>query len=161
MVGKAQIEHLVKTVITRVEEIRRIGACASPFILGGLLALNVGYHTLMRNYVQFPFHLHGISREPIGWSIILTCVQPAIVEELFLRYLTLGTLARVMSVKEAIFVSALMFGMAHSWVPLAIPMLTALGVGLGIIRVWSGSMVLPIMLHAVHNAAVIYLEIIK
>jgi len=140
---------------------RRIGACVSPFILAVCLAMNFGYHGLMRNYVQYPFQLRGDSHWPIGWSIVLVCIQPGIVEELFFRYLTLGTLARVMSVREAVCVSALMFGMAHSGVPMSIPILTIVGVGLGIVRVWSGSMLLPILLHSLHNAVVLYLETAK
>jgi len=73
----------------------------------------------------------------------------------------LGTLTRVMGVGGAIIVSSIMFGMAHSAVLLSIPILTVVGVGLGVIRVWSGSILLPMLLHALHNAVVLYLETVK
>jgi hypothetical protein len=123
--------------------------------------LNFGYHHLLENYVQYPLWAHKDLHFPIGWTIVLVCFQPGIIEELFFRYLALGTLTRVMGVGSAICVSSLMFGMAHSGVLLSIPILTVVGVCLGIVRVWSGSIVLPILLHAAHNAAVVYLEWVK
>jgi membrane protease YdiL (CAAX protease family) len=140
---------------------RNIGAAAAPFVLVIALGLNFGYHELLRNYVQYPFWVRNDLHFPIAWAIVLICIQPAIIEELFCRYLALGTLARVMGTAAAVGVSSLMFGMAHSGVLLSIPILTVVGVGLGLVRVWSGSILLPILLHALHNAAVLYMEWVK
>src|SRR5205814_1772114 len=95
---------------------------------------------------------------PIGWAIATICIQPAIVEELFFRYIALGTLTRVMGIAGALCVSSVMFGMAHSSVLLSIPILTVVGAGLGLVRVLSGSILLPMLLHGLHNAVVLYLE---
>ncbi len=63
-----------------------------------------------------------------------------------------------MGLTAAVCVTSVMFGMAHSAVLLSIPILTVVGLGLGIVRVWSGSIILPMLLHALHNAAIIYFE---
>jgi uncharacterized protein len=140
---------------------RNAGALAAPFILAIALGLNFGYHALLQDYVQFPVWVRDRSHMPIGWAIVLVCVQPGIIEELFFRYLALGTLMRVMGVGAALCVSSLMFGMAHSGVLLSIPILTVVGFCLGVVRVWSGSLILPMLLHALHNAVVLYLEVKK
>jgi uncharacterized protein len=140
---------------------RRIGWLMAPIIFAVVLGLNFGYHALIQNYVQFPNWEESDSHIPIGWAIITICMQPGIIEELFFRYIALGTLRRVMGVIAAIAVSSVMFGMAHSSVALSIPILTVVGAGLGLIRVWSGSMLLPMLLHALHNTIVLYFETVK
>jgi membrane protease YdiL (CAAX protease family) len=133
-------------------------ALALP-LLAGLLGLNYLYHLALHSYI-------GIQDQAIlpGWrrdmllAIVLICVQPAIVEELFFRRVTLGTLRQAMNAHAAVWISALMFGLAHIGAPLSIPMLTLLGVGLGYVRVASGSLVLPMLLHFGHNLAVVFLS---
>ncbi len=137
---------------------RRIGWLTGPLVLAVVLGLNFAYHAALESYLQFPEWMRSKIGFPIGWSIVLICVQPAIVEELFFRFIALGTLTRVMGIAGAIFVSSVMFGMAHSGVLLSIPILTVVGAGLGFVRVLSGSIVLPMLLHAVHNAVVLYIE---
>jgi membrane protease YdiL (CAAX protease family) len=92
------------------------------------------------------------------WLVLAICVQPAIFEELFFRYLTLGHLRSVTGVHGAVWVSSLIFGLAHLGVPLSIPMLVVVGVVLGYARVWSGSLLLPMLMHAAHNLVIVYLE---
>jgi uncharacterized protein len=137
---------------------RPVGWLAGAGILVAVLALNFAYHAALRNFVQYPHWAQDHMAMPIGWGILLVCIQPAVVEELFFRFIALGTLAQVMNVAAAIAVSSVMFGMAHSAVFLSIPILTVVGVGLGFARVLSGSMVLPMVMHALHNAVVLYLE---
>jgi uncharacterized protein len=125
-------------------------------ILAVVLTLNFAYHWLLRKYLRLPDHL----LEPeFGDSHILvifavTCVQPAFIEELFFRYLALGSLRAVAGIAGAIWMSSIMFGMAHIGMPLSIPILIIVGVGLGYARVLSGSMVLPMLMHFVHNTVV-------
>jgi membrane protease YdiL (CAAX protease family) len=135
-----------------------MGWVAGPVVLALLLGLNVGYHRLIRNYVQFPSWAVEHSESFSPWIILIFCLQPGIIEELFFRYLAQGTLSRMMGVHGAVWVAAIMFGMAHTFVPLSIPILTVVGAGLGYVRVWSGSIVLPMLLHALHNAVVLWLE---
>jgi membrane protease YdiL (CAAX protease family) len=121
-----------------------------------LLALNFAYHHVVNNFIRFPFELEDcFERRLLIWVVIAICVQPAIVEELFFRYLALGAFREIMGIHGAVWISAIMFGLAHIFVPLSVPMLTLVGVGLGYARVWSGGMALPMILHALHNAAVL------
>jgi hypothetical protein len=139
-------------------QMKRIGWLTGPLVLAVLLGLNFLYHHLLQGYVQFPQIEHEHLQLPIAFTFLCVCVQPGIIEELFFRFIALGTLSRIMGIAGALCVSSLMFGMAHSGVVLSIPILTVVGFGLGMVRVFSGSIVLPMLLHALHNAVVIYLE---
>ena len=118
-------------------------------LLVGLLLLNIAYHHFLRQIapvVQFPRHPFGKGDIIWLWGLAI-CVQPAIVEELFFRYLSLGVLRSVTGVHTAVWVSATMFAMAHIYVPLSLPVLFCLGVALGYARVTSGGMILPMFMH--------------
>jgi membrane protease YdiL (CAAX protease family) len=132
-------------------------------ILAGLLWLNNGYHELLSNYLHLDWLTAQIELEPpspaaIAIAILTICVEPGIVEEWFFRYLTLGHLRPGIGVHGAVVLSSVMFGLAHIHAPLSVPMLTLVGLGLGYVRVWSGSLILPMFLHALHNGAVLWLE---
>ena len=103
--------------------------------------------------LSVPFRPRGAVRP----TTAMPRTDEAIVEELFFRYLALGTLRRVLGMHGAVWVSAVMFGMAHIFVLPSIPLLTLVGVVLGYMRVWSGGMTLPISLHFLHNLAIIAL----
>jgi membrane protease YdiL (CAAX protease family) len=126
-------------------------------VLLALLAFNCGYHWLLREVGHFdliePQWLAGPG--PAAAWFVAICVQPAIVEELFFRYLAIGVLRGVTGVHAAVIISAVMFGMAHLGVPLSIPVLIVLGVGLGYARIASGGLALPMAMHFAHNAAVL------
>jgi uncharacterized protein len=134
---------------------RLIAWLAAGPILAATLGLNIGYHLALRHLLPTLPSREG--HDFSAWNLLLVCVQPAIVEELFFRYLALGTLRRVLGTHGAVWVSAVMFGMAHIFVLPSIPLLTLLGVVLGYMRVWSGGMTLPITLHFLHNLAVLAL----
>jgi len=128
--------------------------------IGLVLAVNLTYHTALRGYL-------GVSRavDPILAATGVTplvlftyCLEPALVEELFFRYLALDTLRGVMNVHAAVVVSSVMFGLAHIGVPLSIPMLALVGVALGYARVASGRLALPMLLHFIHNLVVVVLH---
>lgn len=90
-----------------------------------------------------------------GWiAILLVCVQPAIVEEFFFRYIFLGHLRPHMSMHATVWLTAFVFGVAHLGAPIGWPVLIVLGAGLGYARVYSAGMTLPIVLHFLHNLAV-------
>lgn len=133
-------------------------ALGVPAILGALAA-NQAYHAVMRSLV------HARSEPDLALSagvsplVFLTfCVQPGIIEELFFRHLALDSLRGVMSPKAAVFVSSMMFGLAHLGVPLSIPVLALVGAVLGWARIASGSIVLPMLLHALHNFVIVLLN---
>ncbi len=89
---------------------------------------------------------------------LAVCVQPALMEELFFRYLALGVLRSSVGVHTAVLVTSVMFAMAHIGAPLGLPVLFVLGIGLGYARVASGGMLLPMAMHFLHNAAVMAIE---
>jgi uncharacterized protein len=148
------------SVITSAD--RRLGMwlLAAP-LLGVLLGVNFLYHYLLTEYLGAANPNEIIA---LGWKdhlfamLLLVCVQPAVVEELFFRYLAFGHLRRVMGDHGAILVSSVMFGVAHIHNPLSVPVLVAVGVGLGYARWLSGGMILPMLMHGLHNLVVLIVE---
>ena len=134
--------------------------CMAPFVLAALLVLNFSYHALLRGIIHAPLSPADLLFEPRDTTLVLLaiCVQPALVEEMFFRYLAVGVFRAAMSVHAAVWVSSAMFGMAHVGTPLSIPMLFVLGLGLGYMRVLSGGLALPMLMHFAHNAAVLVVE---
>jgi len=130
-------------------------ALAGP-VWAGLLGLTLAYQRLLSDFLHLPIE------NPFGDGltalvVLAVCVQPAIVEELFFRYLALGTLRQHMGVHAAVLVSSVMFGMAHVGNPLAIPILIVVGMGIGYMRVLSGSLLLPMLMHFAHNLVIVLL----
>lgn len=119
--------------------------------------MNGAYYTAMQTLLHAQSEpdliVSGAGLTPLVF--IAYCVHPAIVEELFFRYLALDSLRAVMSPSAAIFLSSMIFGLAHVGVPLSIPILGVVGVALGCARVASGGLVLPMVPHALHYLCVI------
>lgn len=123
------------------------------------LLFNVGYHHVLRQ--EF-----GVASDPIEFAdgrlltawVLAICLQPAVMEELFFRYLMFGALRSVMGGNAVVWVTAVMFAAAHVGVPLSMPVLFVLGVLLGYARLTSGSIYLPMVLHFLHNAVVMVLN---
>jgi len=134
-----------------------VAAVAGVF---ALVAVNGAYHEALRRYLSMePARDVIVAATGITPLVVIAyCVQPAIVEELFFRYLVLDTLRGVMTVHQAVFISSLMFGMAHIGVPLSVPMLILVGVPLAYARVTSGSLALPMLIHFLHNGIILVLE---
>ena len=123
-------------------------------ILALLLCLNIMYITFLREPFQ-PFGIQDSPRIALTWmTVLLICVQPAIVEELFFRQMTLGVLRKSMNLHLAIWITAGMFAFAHLGQVLAMPYLFLIGGALGYARVWGG-LPLAMILHFVHNFVVI------
>jgi membrane protease YdiL (CAAX protease family) len=123
------------------------------------MGINLGYHRFLREVVHLPI-LDDAILDRCGWSatlIVALCVQPAIFEELFFRHVVLDTFRGPAGVHTAVLVSSAMFGFAHIGTPLSIPTLTVLGLALGYARVLGGSLALPMLMHFVHNVAVLSL----
>ncbi len=136
-------------------------AAAPGFLL--LLGVNLGYHQFLKWLVS-PYQdpnapgVIDISLKDGWWAILLVCVQPAVVEELFFRYLLFGHLWPHLGVHGAVWVSAVIFGMAHLGNIPGWPVLILLGAGLGYARAYSGTLALPIGLHFLHNLAVLAID---
>ncbi len=127
-------------------------------ILAVYLTVNCLYHDAIREYI----HIEWLKLpDPPGltaMSVATTCVQPAIVEEFFFRYLILGVLRRHCGVHGSVHISAAMFAICHVHVLLSMPYLFAAGVFFGYARAASRSMVLPVSLHFIHNLIVTWWE---
>jgi membrane protease YdiL (CAAX protease family) len=130
-------------------------------VLAGLFAINMVYHQLLQEFVgERRLPESGFGLEPnIPMLILLVCVQPAVFEELFFRYLALGALYRHVGVHGAVLLSSVMFAFAHLFQPWSMPLFFVIGTGLGYMRVASRSVVLPMLMHFLHNLAVVLLVI--
>lgn len=92
-----------------------------------------------------------------AFSVAAIAVFPAACEEILFRGVVLPSLARPLGAIGAVLASALMFGLIHLDVAGDVPTFTRIpfailvGVGLGLLRVRTGSLVPPILGHAVLN----------
>ncbi len=132
---------------------------AAPVLLI-LLLVNAGYHRFLQWFLNLPQLADPILAAK-GLSIgvwLVYCAQPALIEETFFRYLALGWLRDTVGPHAAVWLSAVMFGMAHVYNPLAIPYLIVLGGALGYLRVASRGLALPVLLHFAHNALVLLMD---
>jgi membrane protease YdiL (CAAX protease family) len=129
-------------------------------VLGGLLLVNFAYHWVLQQWLQLPLieELFADKAEMWPLMVVIICVQPAVIEELFFRRLALDSLVPMAGVHAAVIISSLMFAMAHIGVPLSMPMLAVLGVGLGYARLASDGLLLPMTLHFIHNAIILGLS---
>ena len=132
---------------------------AAPFALGFVLLVNVAYRWALTEYLRAGW-LHNVLEEP-EWSavtVLLMAVQPALIEEWFFRHLALGAVRTVTGTHAAMWVSAVMFAVAHVYNPLGLPWLLVCGVVLGYARVTSGGLALPVLMHFAHNALILWFQ---
>ncbi len=125
-------------------------------LLGVILAINLSYHWLLQQL----FHVQGFNYPFWGsnlwpWTVALICIQPAVAEELFFRQVVMGTLRNHMSFHGAVWLSALIFALAHLGGVLSIPTLMLAGALFGYTRAATGSLLLPMILHFTHNLIVV------
>ena len=95
---------------------------------------------------------HRFLANGYGWTTIIlaVCVQPAIFEELAFRGIVLPCLQTVLSTRDAVLVSALLFMTIHLSAP-GIPYLFLVGLVLGYARVRTGTIVPGMLLHFLYN----------
>lgn len=131
-------------------------------LLAAVLAVNFGYQYVVRALIEsagVPVpEVVDITLDYGVWAILLVCVQPAVVEELLFRHLFLGHLRPHVGVHGAVWVSAAAFALAHVGRGAAWTLLALVGGFLGYARVRSGSLLLPVALHFLHNLAVLWVE---
>lgn len=131
-------------------------ALAVP-VLTALLCLNITYITFLRELLR-PFGTpQGMTIQVTWATVLLICVQPAIVEELFFRQMVLGVFRRSMNLHAAVWITGAMFALAHLGNPLGMPYLFIAGGVFGYARVYGG-LGLPMVMHFIHNFAVIAYE---
>ncbi len=145
--------------LTKVGEAKWYGIAAGLSV--GTFAFGWALITVLTSVfeVEDVSYLEPIFKAGYGWpmAILLICIQPAIVEELAFRGLILPSLAETMSVNAAIVCSACLFMILHLSIP-SMPFLLLLGAVLGYLRVKSGSIYPPILLHFCHNLLVLLAE---
>ena len=131
-------------------------------MLAGLLSVNVVYHYVLREYLGQQL-LDNPFKDPvqIAWLLALTCVFPPILEELYFRRVVLDGMYELVDNRvTAVWISSLMFGMAHIGQPFGIPYLVLVGVVLAMLKIWTGGLILPMLVHAAHNAVVVALAVL-
>jgi uncharacterized protein len=125
-------------------------------VLAAALTLNWAYHAVLNQWVgvvPWDCIVADDRSNLVGW-IITICIQPALIEELYCRHLAFGSLRPVMGGHTVVWVTAAMFTLLHIGVLLSMPVLFLLGLVLGYARLATGNVALPMVLHFLHNAAV-------
>jgi membrane protease YdiL (CAAX protease family) len=126
-------------------------------MLAALLAVNILFITYLRELFK-PFGpVEAEKMQVTLTTVLLICVQPAIVEELFFRQMVLGVFRRSMNVHLAVWLTAAMFAFAHLGNLVGMPYLFLAGAVFGYARVFGG-LPLAMLMHFVHNFVVIAYE---
>lgn len=122
-----------------------------------VLAINVAYHSVLREILNVQVDdnplFATVGLFPL--QLVVICLQPAIVEELFFRRVAMGAVLEMMSPRWAVFITALLFALAHLGQPLSLPILGLIGIALGYLRLASGTLWLPMLFHFLHNLAIL------
>jgi uncharacterized protein len=129
--------------------------------LGAMLLLNFGYHQVLTHVLKLdPENIIQWNNDNsllLAWSLAI-CFQPAVIEELYFRYLMFDALRMAMGTHAVVWITAVMFAACHIGVPLSMPVLFVLGLLLGYARWASGGVLLPMFLHFLHNTVVLGLQ---
>jgi membrane protease YdiL (CAAX protease family) len=126
--------------------------------LGALLLLNLGYHALLREIIHAPLISDRLMHRFDLISFVAICVQPAIVEEAYCRMFALDCLRGALGRHAAVWISATMFAFMHVAVLPSVPYLIVLGAVLAYLRLASGTLLLPILIHFAHNLVVLLIQ---
>ena len=134
----------------------------APLLAAGTFLVTTIYLVGVRAFlpeVESLAYSASFRREGFGWPwiVLSICVAPALVEEFAFRGVMLQALRRVMTKREVVVVTALMFTVLHI-APLAFPTLIMIGLVLGWVRLQSGSIWPCVLLHLCHNAVVLLEE---
>jgi hypothetical protein len=128
--------------------------------VGVAYPLALGVHSLVR-FLESRFSipvtnlLEPFRQGGYGWGLIFLsiCIQPAVIEELAFRGVILTTLRDVMRPAETIVVAAIAFSIMHFSLVMFVPFVL-MGLYLGWLRHWSGSLWPAMMAHFLHNTLV-------
>jgi membrane protease YdiL (CAAX protease family) len=128
-------------------------------VLGLLIGVNMGYHWLLRNIFHLPLLSDHLLSKADVIAFITICVQPALFEEAYFRAFALDCLDSLAGVATAIGISATMFGFAHVALLASVPYLIFVGVVFACLRLKSGTVWLPILMHFAHNLIILLINI--
>ena len=115
------------------------------------LGLNYAYHYVLRSILLQPMWEDDLVEKFDLLVLIAYCIQPAIVEELYVRGFCMSALMSVTGRNASVWISAAMFGLLHISSPLSMPYLMLLGGVLGYVRLMTGGLLAPMLLHFLHN----------
>ena len=137
------------------------GYCAAlPFVGAAAWITKLIAEHLVKN-VQLPEHPIIPVVQEGGWmlvvAVVLATVIAPIVEEVGFRGMLYGALRGKMGVWPSAAVSALVFALIHPAFPLQVLPIMALGIVLALLREKTGSLVAPIICHAINNTAALLL----
>lgn len=112
---------------------------------------------------QYRTEINRAIFEPQNWSlayVFMAVLLAPVVEEVTFRGIAFGTLiSRGFSAPAAIVLSSLAFAISHlQYSPAAMLVVFLSGVGFAVLRLMSGTMIVPIIAHAVANADVLVLN---
>lgn len=121
-----------------------------------LLTVSWAYERLLQRFVavtpQAALHtLLTLPPEAQTVGVIAIVAVAPLAEELLFRGAWFGRLQPMVGTRAAVLVTGLGFGLSHAGSPWTVPLLTALGVGLGALRAASGSVWPGVLVHAVNN----------
>jgi membrane protease YdiL (CAAX protease family) len=133
----------------------------APFISVSCYLLGKWYIEMLKNYISSDWLFRGGTQQFTLYEVLTIAVQPALVEELFFRCFAYGVMRQLTNAHAAVILTALMFALAHLYNPFGLPFLFVMGLMLGYARVYSGGLLLPVLMHFAHNFAIIYFESLK
>lgn len=90
-----------------------------------------------------------------GMAILTICIMPGIFEELAFRGVVFGNLKHMLTPKRAQILTAALFAGMH-FNPIIFPYHLLIGLYLGLLRTRSGTLLIPMFAHALHNFVVIF-----
>jgi membrane protease YdiL (CAAX protease family) len=146
-----------------VPQLARVGllrweTLAGVLALAPLLLINYSYHTWIMDlqHVTRGPHLNPLRESGLSPAtlIVLTCVFPAVLEELAMRGLVQHWLQAAIRPAKALVVASALFAVLHFSV-LSAPYLFAVGALLGWVKWRTGSLYGPMLIHFLHNYAVL------
>lgn len=129
-------------------------ACVGAVVVNWLASLiNVSLFDDMY-YVRYLFQ---DTDRPVTWAIVMTCLQPAVFEEVAFRGFMFTNLQRLASAKGAVYVSAVLFGIMHlSFISLI--WLVPLGIVFGMLRYRYNTLWYGIIGHFIYNFTITAIE---
>jgi len=136
---------------------------AALLLLPLIMLINYAYHGIVAEWIGWDVLDFGyVDYHNYFWIIlILYCVQPAIVEEVFFRGVMGYCFETVTSPRVSIVLMAILFSLAHVADPISMPYFFFIGLYLGLLRYLSGGLMVPILAHFLHNGAVTWIEILQ
>lgn len=116
-------------------------------------ALPEAFQSDMQRHVR---DLYRFARSRSWLTLVALAVLAGLGEELLFRALIQGALAEYLSLPLAVVLASVVFGLLHCLSPVYFLVATLLGVLLGAVYVWSGSLLLVIVWHTVYDLMALF-----